>query len=142
MKFKSAKIKKETRAQLSAAGDRQSLANIRMNKINQKWFSPLMYSILICIGEGIERGELIERLYGLERRYCHWYTDPCLRGKAKRDYEQRYRKAQPALSRSLRRLEKRGLVTLVRKNKYVKAVSLTVKGQVVVSQLKEQVTNQ
>jgi len=99
-------------------------------KLSQKHLSSLMKFILLNADGGIQRGEIIERFYGLERRYCGYYSDPCLRGKQKSHYERQYRRAQPAISKALRRLEKRGLVRLIRRGRYVKEVCLTEKGSI------------
>jgi len=100
-------------------------------KVSRNHLSALMRFILLNADGGIPRGEITERFYDLERRYSEYYTDPCLRGKRKSRYENRYRRAQPALSKALRRLEKRGLVRLIRRNKYVKSVHLTEKGKAI-----------
>ena len=100
-----------------------------MQKVSQQnHISALMRFILLCADGGIQRGEITERFYGLERRYSGYYTDPCLRGKQKSRYDCQYRRAQPAISKALRRLEKRGLVRLIRRGRYVKEVCFTEKG--------------
>ena len=98
-------------------------------KVGRNHLSALMRFILLNADGGIQRGEITERFYGLDRRYSGYYTDPCLRVKQKSRYENRYRRAQPSISKALRRLEKRGLVRLIRRNKYVKSVHLTKKGR-------------
>ena len=102
-----------------------------IQKVNQKHLSGLMKAILAHIDEtdGIERGEIVERVFGLERRYCRFYTDPCMRPKEKQDFERRYRCVQPVVSRCLRKLENRGLVRLIRHGRYVKKVDLTLQGR-------------
>jgi DNA-binding transcriptional ArsR family regulator len=119
----------------SPAAELLSRANLGKKKVSRRKLSPLMIEILHAIGDGIERGALVEKLYGLRRRYRGWYTDPCLRGNTKREHDRRYRNAQAVLSRTLKRLQRRGLITLVRKHEYVKAVSLTEKGRMVVNQV-------
>jgi len=99
-------------------------------KVSRNHLSALMRFILLNAYGGIPRGEITERFYGLERRYSGYYTDPCLRGKQKSLYESRYRRAQSSISKALRRLEKRGLVRLIRRGQYVKRVYLTEKGRV------------
>jgi hypothetical protein len=96
-----------------------------------------MRSILsyIDIDRGVERGELIECIFGLPRRYCGYFTDPCMTPNEKEKYERCYRRAQPVLSKCLRKLENRGFVRLIRHGRYVKKVDLTQKGRM----LKEQV---
>ena len=108
----------------------------KRQKLNQKHLSPLMRFILVNVGDGIHRGEIIEKFYGLERRYIGWDTDPCFRPKKKENYERRYRRAQPALTRALGRLQKRGLVNLVKHSSYVKEIFLTVEGKAVAQTLR------
>jgi len=117
------------------AGDRPAGSIYGYHKVNRKRLSSLMVEILLCIGDGIERGVLVKHVFGLERRYCGYFSDPCLRGKQKRDYEDRYRRAQPVVTRTLKRMEKRGLVQLIRHSKYVKQVSLTEEGRIVARRL-------
>ena len=112
-------------------------------KVSQNHLSALMKFILLKADGGIQRGDIAEKFYGLERRYCGHYTDPCLRGKEKIRYDQQYRRAQPAISKTLRRLEKRGLVQLVRHGKYVKEVCLTEKGKLTTQKLNQvEINNQ
>jgi DNA-binding transcriptional ArsR family regulator len=99
-------------------------------KVSRKHLSPLMKCILFNSDGGIQRGEIVERVYGLERRYSGYYTDSCLRGKQKSHYARQYRRAQPAISKALRRLEERGLVRLIRRGRYVKEIRLTEKGSI------------
>jgi len=120
---------------ITMLADRPSEALCGLQKVNQKHLSPLMKFILLHAGDGIEQGTVIERFYHLERRYCGYDADLCLRGKQKREYERRYRRAQPALSRALRRLQKRGLVNLVKHSSYVKEVFLTVEGKAIAQML-------
>jgi len=98
-------------------------------KVSQNHLSSLMKCILLSADGGTQRGEIAENFYGLERRYCGgYYVEACLRGRQKDDYDRRYRRAQPAISKALKRLEERGLVRLVRFGRYVKEVCLTEKG--------------
>lgn len=106
-------------------------------KVSQNHISALMKFILLSAGGGIQRGEITEKFYGLERRYCGHYTDPCLRRKEKIRYEYQYRRAQPATSKVLKRLERRGLVRLIRHGKYVKEVCLTEKGKLIAQKLNQ-----
>ena len=98
-------------------------------KVSRNHLSALMRFILLNADGGIQRGEITERFYGLERRYLGYFADPCLRGKQKSRYENRYRRAQPSISKALRKLEKRGLIRLIRRDKNVKHVHLTEKGK-------------
>jgi DNA-binding transcriptional ArsR family regulator len=107
-------------------------------KLSQNHLSALMRFILLSADGGAQRGEITERFYRLERRYCGHYSDPCLRGTEKRRYDRRYRRAQPAISKALRRLEKRGFVHLIRPGRYVKCVCLTEEGRRVLKQVQEQ----
>jgi len=104
-------------------------------KVNHNHLSPLMKFVLLNAADGFERGELVEKFYRLERRYCGYDADLCLRGKQKRDYECRYRRSQPVVSRTLKRLEKRGLVNLIKRRNYIKKICLTQKGIIVAGQL-------
>ena len=97
-------------------------------KVSQKHLSALMIFILCNTDGKTERGDIVEGFYGLDRRYCGYYTDPCLRGKQKSCYELRYRRAQSAISKALRRLNERGLICLIRRGRYVKEVCLTEDG--------------
>ena len=111
----------------------------RSQKVNRYRLSELMKLILCHIGNGIERGEIVEKCYGLERRYCGFYTDPCMYPKELRNYEHLYRKKQPVITKTLSRLEKRGLVRLLMQSQYVKKISLTEQGRTVVQELKSDV---
>ena len=106
-------------------------------KLNQNHLSELMKFILVNTGDGIERGQIIEDLYGLERGYCGWWADLCLRRKEKIEYEARYRKAQPVLSKCLNRMEKRDLVRLIRRSRNIKKVLLTAGGKSIAEQMPE-----
>ena len=105
-------------------------------KVSQSHLSSLMKCILLSADGGIQRGEITENFYGLERRYCGgYYVEACLRGKQKNDYDRRYRRAQSAISKALRRLEERGLVHLIRHGKHVKKVCLTEQGALMAQKL-------
>ncbi len=106
-------------------------------KVNQNHLSALMKFILLNADTGTQRGEITEKFYGLERRYCGYYSDPCLRGEEKLRYDRRYRRAQPAISKALSKLEKRGLVQLIRLGRYVKEVCLTEKGTLLAQKLSQ-----
>ena len=107
----------------------------KRQKVNQKGLSQLMKFILVNIGDGIDRGEIIARYYGLERRYCKWYTDPCFTPKEKCEYERRYRLVQPAVSRTLMRLESRELIKSTRRGRYIKRIQLTAEGKIIAEKL-------
>lgn len=111
--------------------DMPSQSKYEKQKLSQKHLSSLMKFILLNADGGIQRGEIAERFYGLERRYSGYYTDPCLRGKQKSRYDRQCRRAQPAISKVLRRLEKRGLVRLIRRGRYVKEVCLIERGKAI-----------
>ena len=91
--------------------------------------SRLQEFILSRALEGIPRGVIAAEYFGLERRYKGFWTDPCFSAREKRAYEERYRRAQPAITRALRRLEARGLVELGRHRRYVKNVRVTAEGK-------------
>lgn len=105
-------------------------------KVNHKHLSKLMRAILshIDIDESIERGELVERIFELPRRYCGYFVDPCMRPNEKRKYERRYKRAQPTITRSLNRLENHGLVRLMHHGRYVKRINLTPQGRALADQ--------
>ena len=117
--------------------DVPSASKYEGRKVNQKHLSKLMRDILGCIdsADGIERGQLVASLYGLERRYCGHWTDPCMRPKELREYERLYRKKQPVITRTLCRLAKRGLVRLIRHGKYIKKIELTSEAKKAVEEL-------
>ena len=98
-------------------------------KLSHKRLSKLMQWILLYTGDGIERGQIIQDLYGLERGYNGCWADLCLRGKEKIRYDNKYRKVQPVLSKCLNRMEKRNLVKLIRHGRYVKRIHLTTVGR-------------
>jgi len=85
--------------------------------------------ILEHASDGMERGQIVEGFAGLERRYCGYFTDPCFTKNEKRLFEAEYRRVQPVITKTLRRLEKLGLVHLTRRKRYVKTVHLTEKGK-------------
>ena len=133
-------------AATSSVGKVQNIATSKDNptqrkyggqKVNHKHLSKLMRAILspIDIDKGVERGELIERIFELPRRYCNFYTDPCMSPKERRKYERCYRRAQPSITRALKRLEERGLVRLTRHKRYVKRLNLTPQGKLFVDML-------
>jgi len=101
----------------------------RLSKL-QRW-------ILHHAGEGMERSRIAEGYFGLQRRYVGWYTDPYMSRNVKKKYEARYRRRQPAITKSLLRLEDRGLVKLVRHGRCVKAVELTDVGRNLLAQIAE-----
>ena len=102
----------------------------RSPRVSHKRLSRLMRAVLshIDIDKGIERGELIECIFRLPRRYRGYFTAPRMSANEKRKYERRYRCAQPVLTRCLRKLENRGLVRLIRHGRYVKRINLTPRG--------------
>lgn len=111
----------------------------KSRKVSHKRLSRLMRAVLsyIDIDKGVERGEIVECIFGLQRRYCGYFTDPCMSLNEKRKYEHRYRRAQPVLTRCLRKLENRGLVRLIRHGRYVKRISLTPQGIMLTQQKTE-----
>lgn len=108
-------------------------------KVNQKHLSKLMRSVLGCIDSAdgtIERGELVAAHYDVGgRRYRSFYVDPCFGKTESRRYNRCYKRAQPAISRCLKKLESRGLVRLIRHRKYVKKIELTAEGRMLVESL-------
>ena len=93
--------------------------------------------ILCIVGKGIERGAIAAKIWGLERRYRHGNLDVWMSKRKRREYERKYRQAQPLITQTLRALEKRGLVELVRHGKCVKEVHLTGEGRRIAQGLME-----
>jgi len=108
----------------------------RSEKVSHKRLSRLMCAVLsyIDVDKGVERGELVECIFGLPRRYRGYFVDPCMSANEKAKYERRYRCAQPVLTRCLRKLENRGLVRLIRHGRYVKRINLTPQGVMLTQQ--------
>jgi hypothetical protein len=112
-------------------------SNYEGQKVNQKHLSALMKFILVKTGNGADRGEIFSTYYRLERRYCGYYTDPCLRGRYLQEYERLYRDKQPVFSKALKRLEERGLVSLIKHGNYIKRIQLTPDGQCAATELEK-----
>ena len=91
--------------------------------------------ILCIVGQGIERGEIAEKVFGLERRYRGWDGDLYMGEQRRRRYERRYRQVQPLISQMLKALERRGLVRLTRRRQYVKRVELTDVGRMALAEM-------
>jgi DNA-binding transcriptional ArsR family regulator len=108
--------------------------NIEKTKVNTR-LSELARWILLNAGDGIERGDIIAGFYEVERLYIGCYLDPCFRPKERREHDRQNRYAQPRVTMTLKRLEKRGFVCLIRHRKYVKEVRLTEKGKAVAEEL-------
>ena len=105
-------------------------------KVNNKRLSELAKWILVNADNGIKRGEIVERYFGIERLYCGFYVDACYSIRGKRRRQRRCRRIQPQLSMALKRMEQRGLVQLIRHRQYVKKICLTAKGEILAQQLK------
>ena len=95
-----------------------------------------MKFVLMNAGDGVDRAEIVAQYYGLDRRYCGYYTDPCYSRRKQHQFDVRSRRAQAAVTKSLDRLEERGLVELIRCRQYVKKVRLTQSGELVANTLK------
>ncbi len=111
--------------------DRPSEAKLAKTKVNLNGLnrlSELARWILQNTGDGIERGDIIAKYFGIERLYCGFYLDPCFRPKERRRHNRRYRYSQPRVTMTLKRLHQRGLVQLIRHGRYVKEVHLTTEG--------------
>jgi hypothetical protein len=78
--------------------------------------------------DGIERGQIAEGFFGLSRFYRGFYVDPCLTRNQRRDRDRVYRRAQPLISKTLKRLEAAGLIELIRCNHYTKLIRLMARG--------------
>lgn len=104
-------------------------------KVNHKRLSALQRWILVHAVGGMERGEIAEGYYGLKRRYRGYYTDPCPSKRQERRHRRRQRRVQPAVTRSLKRLEARGLVKLIRHGQHVKELHATAQGREVAERI-------
>lgn len=104
-------------------------------KVAQIRLSPLARWILQHAGAGLARSEIAQEFYGLEPFYSGGYADPCLGPQEKRERQAKCRRAQPAITKALKRLESVGLVELVCRNRYVKAVRLTQRGRLLAEEL-------
>ncbi len=115
---------------IRAPKDKASQRKYRGQKVSRKRLSRLMRAVLvhIDIDKGVERGELVESIFRLPRRYRGYFTDPCMSANGKRKYERYYRRVQPVLTRCLKKLESRGLVRLICHGRYVKRINLTLRG--------------
>jgi len=109
----------------------------KSQKVNPFRLSKLARWILLNTGDGIERGQITEGFFEIARLYCGWYVDPCYTPKETRDRAGKNGKAQSLTTKTLRRLEQLGLVSLVRQKRYVKAVKLTESGKAVVRELSQ-----
>lgn len=97
-----------------------------------------MRDILVFIDgpKCVERGELVAVLYDIGgRRYCGYYVDPCFSKTESRKYNQCYKRAQPAITRCLKKLEGRGLVNLLRHGRYIKKIKITAEGKMLIEGL-------
>ena len=110
-------------------------AKYQRTKVKRNRFSKLSQWILLNTGEGMERGKILEGFYNLERLYRGWYVDPCYTPKEKRDHDRMNANTQPLITMTLKRLQKRGLVELIRHGQYVKELRLTSEGKAVAEKL-------
>lgn len=111
-------------------------AKYESQKVNNRRLSELAKWILVNTSDGIKRDEIVEGYFGIERLYCGFYVDPCYSIREKRRRQRRCRRVQPQLSMTLKRMENRGFVQLIRQQQYVKKVCLTTKGEILAQQLK------
>ena len=120
-------------------GDRPLEMILKTRNVNQKHLSRLMWDILTYIdgSECVDRGELVAAFYNIGgRKYCGYYVDPCFSKPQNRKYNRCYRRAQPAITRCLKKLESRGLVKLLRHGRYVKRITLTPKGRTLAGKIR------
>lgn len=103
---------------------------------NTDHLSKLSRWILANAGDGIARADIVAMYFNIERLYCGFYLDPCYSPNERRRHRRRYRYSQPRGTMTLKRLEQRGLVHLVRRKQYVTKVELTDRGQAVARELK------
>lgn len=106
-------------------------------KVNPSRLSKLARWILLNASDGIERGQITGGFFEIERLYCGWYVDPCYGPKERLDRTCKNSKAQSLTTKTLCRLEQLGLVRLVRRKRYVKAVELTQRGKAVAQELNQ-----
>jgi len=104
-------------------------------KVSRNRLSNLMKFILVNVGDGADRGEIFSLYYELERRYCRFYNELCMRGKTLREYETLYRSKQPVFTKALKRLEEKGLVKLLKHGHCVKGIGLTPEGILLAAEL-------
>lgn len=131
-------VSKEQIQNIESRSDRASELKLATTKINTKGLnrlSNLAKWILVNAGDGIKRGEIVERYFGIERLYCGFYVDACYSIREKRRRQRRCRHVQPQLSMTLKRMEQRGLVQLIRPRRYVKKIYLTSAGKTLAEQL-------
>ena len=117
-------------------GDRAARRSSRGRNVSRSGLSRLQRHILVSAVHGVERGEIIAELYGLERRYRGHHEEALLNCAEELDFQERYRRAQPAVTRALHRLEQRGLAQLERRGACIKQVRLTDDGRQVVDTLR------
>jgi DNA-binding PadR family transcriptional regulator len=128
-------VTKNDNGNIQRGKNMQTETNYSSSKVSRNRLSNQMKFILVNTGDGVARGEIFSRYYGLERRYCGYYTDPCLCGKSLQEFEQLYHGKQPVFSKSLKKLEKKGLVKLIKHGRYVKKIQLTPEGHLVAAEL-------
>lgn len=116
--------------------NRSSERNLESRKVNSKRPTELAKWILLNIGDGIDRADIVARYFNIGRLYCGYYVDPCFSPKERCRHSRRYRYSQPRVTMTLKRLERRGLVRLIRRKQYVKKVQLTDKGKAIARELK------
>jgi len=128
-------IAEQTLQTIARGVEMPSEDNLRVPKVNLKRISKLSCWIFQNTGDGIERGEIVAGFYGLPRLYRHFYVDPCFGPKQRREYDRKFRYAQPRVTMALKRLEKRGLIQLICHGKYVKRIRLTERGKTISNEL-------
>lgn len=102
---------------------------LKARKVNTTGrLSRLARWIVLNTGDGIDRADIVARYFGIERLYFGFYTDPCFGPKQRREHDRKFRRANPRVTMALKRLEKAGLVRLIRRDKNVKRIYLTGKG--------------
>lgn len=77
-------------------------------KVAQIRLSPLARWILQHAGAGLARSEIAQEFYGLEPFYSGGYADPCLGPREKRERQAKCRRAQPSITKALKRLNPSG----------------------------------
>lgn len=115
-------------------GDQPSKHRFKAPKVNNR-FSELAKWILSNTGDGIDRADIVAGYFSVERLYCGWYVDPCFNPKERRQHDRQHRYSQPRVTMTLKRLERRGLIHLIRPGKCIKKIRLTEMGRAVAEDL-------
>lgn len=113
------------------AGDRAADSGSGAWKVSRIRLSKLQKLILVrAANGGVERADVVAEFFKLGRRYRGHHDEACLSHRKEREHQERYRRAQPTVTRALKRLEARGLAQLIRTSGgYIKKIELSIEGQ-------------